>query len=227
MNRELVMFKKLLPLLFLFTGFQVNATIIEQSDGALDWQYDNVSGLQWLDLTLTDNYSIQSALNTYTGWRLANKSEFQLMFGQYEISGDNLVVDQLCTSVSDNTEYTSCLQDGNNGFVDNLFSQHFGATVSAADGSSTFVASYGWYDEAGTRRIGGVVAEEYVDQTTDDSIYAFFNAGFDYSDDALFDPASEVGQYLVRDAVVPEPSIISLFALGLVGIGFARRRRQS
>jgi hypothetical protein len=28
-------------------------------------------------------------------------------------------------------------------------------------------------------------------------------------------------------AVVPEPSIITLFGLGLVGIGFARRRRQS
>ena len=26
---------------------------------------------------------------------------------------------------------------------------------------------------------------------------------------------------------VPEPSIIALFGLGLVGLGFARRRRQS
>jgi hypothetical protein len=31
----------------------------------------------------------------------------------------------------------------------------------------------------------------------------------------------------VSKAAVPEPSIIALFALGLVGLGFARRRRQS
>jgi hypothetical protein len=33
--------KKLLPILFLFTGFQANATIIQQSADGLKWQYDN------------------------------------------------------------------------------------------------------------------------------------------------------------------------------------------
>ncbi len=38
--------------------------------------------------------------------------------------------------------------------------------------------------------------------------------------DAWFD------NILVTDGTVPEPSIIALFGLGLVGIGFARRRRS-
>jgi hypothetical protein len=47
-----------------------------------------------------------------------------------------------------------------------------------------------------------------------------------YSDPASPNP---IGWLLVGGtaAVVPEPSIIALFGLGLVGIGFARRKRQS
>jgi hypothetical protein len=38
--------------------------------------------------------------------------------------------------------------------------------------------------------------------------------------------ASHRGSFLVRASDVPGPSIIALFGLGLVGLGFARRRRQ-
>jgi hypothetical protein len=40
------------------------------------------------------------------------------------------------------------------------------------------------------------------------------------------DLGGNTGTFLVRAAAVPEPSIIALFALGLVGIGFARRRQS-
>ena len=221
------MFKKLLPLLFLFAGFQINATIIEQSDGNLDWQYDNISGLQWLDLSLTDDYSIQSALDTYTGWRFANKAEFQFMFGQYEVSGDNLVVDQSCNLVSDDGALAVCEQFGANVFTDSLFSRQFGLTENSGGPLVDRDYSLGFYADGGAYRLGGIQAVDYRYSTevAKDTIRAFYNYSINYDHGPLFHLA-DVGQFLVRSAVVSEPSIIALFALGIVGIGFARRRRS-
>jgi len=219
------MFKKLLPLLFLFAGFQANATIIEQTDGTLDWQYDDQSGLQWLDLTFTDNYSIQSALNLYTGWRLANKSEFQSMFVQYDVAGDSLVVGESCAAVVGTGEYSQCVQAGGNNFTHNEFALDFGLTYAFSAPSQYQIESYGFYDDEGTARIGGVYAIDRVDPQDADVISAWNNYGADYSVIASTGH-HQVGQFLVRAVGVPEPSIIALFALGLVGIGIARRRQS-
>jgi hypothetical protein len=77
-------------------------------------------------------------------------------------------------------------------------------------------------------RIGGV---EYIYRNDGNYIYTFDTIAslYDYDGDygeTLSNPNiswSVVGWYLVRS--VPEPSIMALFALGLVGIGFARRRQ--
>ena len=57
---------------------------------------------------------------------------------------------------------------------------------------------------------------------------AFKSAG--RSDDFLVQTSTHTkwfaGFVMVKDNPVPEPSIIALFALGLVGIGFARRRQS-
>jgi hypothetical protein len=67
------MFKKLLPLLFLFAGFQANAALIDNGD----YSTDDESGLDWLDWTLTANKTQAEALTLYSsaGWRIATKSE--------------------------------------------------------------------------------------------------------------------------------------------------------
>jgi hypothetical protein len=224
--------KKLLPILFLFTGFQANATIIQQSADGLKWQYDNVSGLQWLDLNFTDNYSIQSALDTYSGWRLANKTEFQSMFGQYEIDADDLVVDRSCSSnnLGVGLEYTSCRQWDSDSFLSNKFTREFGITGKTNWRDLRKVTSYGYYDDDGVRRSGGVQVSVW--DTAPDEIWAFHNSLHDKSAASFTNGRhSDYGQFLVRAFVpepvlVPEPTIIALFALGLVGIGFARRRQS-
>ena len=55
--------------------------------------------------------------------------------------------------------------------------------------------------------------------------------GFDVDIPSTWTGAAGMGldniSLMVESAAVPEPSIIALFGLGLVGLGFARRRRQS
>jgi hypothetical protein len=225
------MFKKLLPLLFLFAGFQANATIIQQSADGLKWQYDNVSGLQWLDLNFTDNYSIQSALSTYSGWRLANKTEFQSMFGQYEIDADDLVVDRSCLVVRQGTGYNSCRQWDSNSFLKNRFTREFGSTASKKWLDLREVETYGFYDDDGDRGFGGVRVQVW--DTKPDEIWTFYDLESSLSLSSNSGGEYDVGWFLVRAFVpepapvlVPEPKIIALFALGLVGIGFARKRQS-
>jgi hypothetical protein len=50
--------------------------------------------------------------------------------------------------------------------------------------------------------------------------------GIVYDGVAGYGPSLSVGVALVRTTTVSEPAIIALFALGFVGIGFARRRRS-
>jgi hypothetical protein len=70
------MFKKLLPLLLLFAGFQANAVIIDQTATTLDTD----TGFEWLDMSYTDGITYAAALagsNTFEGggWRNASYLE--------------------------------------------------------------------------------------------------------------------------------------------------------
>ncbi len=62
------MFKKLLPLLFLFAGFQVNAAVITD-----DNVYDD-GNLEWLNLNFTRDTSSADALIDFggDGFRMAS-----------------------------------------------------------------------------------------------------------------------------------------------------------
>jgi hypothetical protein len=46
------MIKKLLPLLFLFAGFQANAALIDHGDFTLD----DETGVEWLDMSIQKAY---------------------------------------------------------------------------------------------------------------------------------------------------------------------------
>ena len=64
---------------------------------------------------------------------------------------------------------------------------------------------------------------------TTDLMYNVFNAGSYYFDTLVSGSFGGVGLkdgITINVAAIPEPSIIALFGLGLVGIGFARRRRS-
>jgi hypothetical protein len=145
------MFKKLLPLLFLFAGFQANATLIDNGSTTVD----TATNLEWLDVTATLGESYNSVIGGFggyiaDGYSVATTSQLCVLFGAL---GDSIA---------------NCPD-----------------------------------------------ANIVLDASTMDAW-----ANTDWKVDL-------VGGWLVRDASVPEPAIIALFTLGLVGIGFARRKRQS
>ncbi len=80
------MLKKVILFLLLFAGFHINAAVIEQSGGGYDWQLDESTDLQWLDLTYTDGKSVSQSLSSYSadGWQVATETQFDAMFLYYD-----------------------------------------------------------------------------------------------------------------------------------------------
>ncbi|PKH00570.1 hypothetical protein CXF95_03350 [Paraglaciecola sp. MB-3u-78] len=186
------MLKKLLPLIFLFTGFQVNAAIIVDND-----TYTTVDGLDWLDWTATMGQTQAAALGDNAGYRGATYAEQvhlnEAMFGTtftYDSDGFDVSFDEIANATK---------------IID--FIALFGAT---AIGGRSYAMSEG----------AGLVGFDGPNR--------FMLAGlYPHIWGAAGASASTIGIALVRSSAVPEPSIIALCGLGLVGIGFARRRRQS
>jgi hypothetical protein len=190
---ELFMFKKLLPLLFLFTGFQANATLIDNGD----YSTDTESGLDWLDWTLTTDKTQAEALTLYSGsgWRIASKSEALGLM-------DNFF------GVDVGAEYSNWV--GGSTVVDfaskaAVFGSRVGLTGFWPGYAYAFIEGVGLFGiDPGT--IYGA-ANYWVVGTVGYSHWAH-------------------GVALVKVSAVSEPAIIALFSLGLVGIGFARRRQS-
>jgi hypothetical protein len=197
------MFKKLLPLLFLFAGFQANAALIQ-------FQYDDTI----LYSTITGLVAGQSATITVG---LDNG-----------VAGD---VSQTWTA----GDLTSVTFDFNNGGLVSTFNSPWGGAIDSNLGNFT---------TNGSGVLTGVMAS-----------WSNYSSGTDWSSAGLavtpeswwlngwnevFRADSMLGVVALTNvsdmksaanwskvAAVPEPSIIALFGLGLVGIGFARRKRQS
>jgi hypothetical protein len=187
---KLFMFKKLLPLLFLFAGFQANATLIDNGNYSTDVE----SGLDWLDWTLTLNKTQAEALTLFSGagWRIATAGEAVA-----------LIKNQLDVSI------------GHTGYASSSISPNW-----AVD-SARFFDLFG--RTSGTESFSTIEGFGLLGIDTGNA-YAGLSPG---SWGAVNRRASWMGVALVKVAAVPEPSIIALFGLGLVGIGFARRKRQS
>jgi len=170
---------------------------------------DNASGLEWLDLTQTQNRSYADVASgfgsggEFEGWRHATISELITLQTNAGFAPpyDLQPVTAAFTNLIDLLGRT---QDGT-GF-DNVL-----------DG----IGAIGWYDDSGsptgTSHLrffeldnGVSIFAQVLAQTPDSRSTTEFNI--------------DTGNWLVR-AAVPEPATIVIFGLSVVGLGYARRKR--
>jgi hypothetical protein len=214
-SKELLMFKKLLPILFLFTGFQANAVVI--GNLTYDGTYISGDGRTYLGLNTIASWDYATTLaatqvgGAYEGFRIAHTADADYFIGSlFGASADNCsTVDGIATTVICGT-----MGSWFDGAIGNNYNAYFDYFLFDADES--FVAGH-----AGGVRIhqsGQVKQYELGTTITDSDRYSA--GGVNY-----YTPMTWL---LVKDTVAaPEPSIMALMGLGIFGIGFARRRRQS
>jgi hypothetical protein len=210
--------KKLLPILFLFTGFQANAGVIGNltydgthisGDGRTYLGLDTIAAWDWATTLAATRVN-----GEYEDYRIANNADADYFIGSlFGADADS------CSTVDGAPTYVSncgTLQ----GWTDGVFGDTFNPNVDLIK----FIASESSAHWAG---ILSISSSGLVHQNES---WVKYNTGRGKSKnwyDTVYNAPTT--WLLVMDTVasVPEPSILALMALGIFGIGFARRRRQS
>jgi hypothetical protein len=211
--------KKLLPILFLFTGFQANAILI--GNLTYDGTYISGDGRTYLGLWTNASWDYTRTFNAtqvngdYEEFRIATTADADYFIGSlFGANADN------CSSTINgwpSYEYCGSIQGWRDGIFGHNYNRSYDIFFFIADQSAT--------REAGEVRIkrGEVVQSEGSKSIRQTDYYGVDGGSF---------PANTtwIPWLLVKEdtvASVPEPSSIALMGLGIFGIGFVRRRRQS
>jgi hypothetical protein len=180
----------------LFVAGTAQAALIDYGS----YNSDDVSGLDWLDFSVTLGMNHADALANNSGWRHATEAEVEDLFwqsfdGYYETNNLHY------SSTSDGA-YADQAED-----VD-IFGGLFGVT-----GRRTV----GFYedDEGFIRLMGALKSSEYSS--------AVYGMGYDEVYSADYSSAV-VGNYMVRTSMSPVPAAVWLFGSGLGLLGWFRRR---
>jgi hypothetical protein len=196
------MFKKLLPLLFLFAGFQANALVITQY--ASESAFQAAAGaLSMEDFSGEADGKFTS--RTFTGFDATLASQYP--------NRPSVIGNELELQLKDSSSVLNLT------FVDGINALGFNWRNTDTSGDSIELIVGGQSIDFGPEGSG------FFGMTTD---IAFSVAGFsDNAGGGGWLDLAYIDDIQYSESAVPEPSIIALFALGLVGIGFARRRRQA
>ena len=231
--------KSILPfLLILLITFPAQSAIIDMGD----YQYDDVSQLEWLDLTFTIGNSRSQALAAYSsdGWEIANESQFHEMYSQYDgtaadgsvyghADGYRVWTDRGYESAT-TTDFDTIAEWGYIPFVEDFgLTQDISANLNSSGAIDLFVQrSLGFYDtdDNAEMSFGGLVITVHTGEykTTSDELLNVYDYYATYSQS---DTNSIVGFFMVRKSEqVSEPSILVLMFTGFLGLGIVRRKAR-
>ncbi|MCG7994969.1 MAG: PEP-CTERM sorting domain-containing protein [Candidatus Thiodiazotropha taylori] len=196
-------------------GISTNASALIINNGS----YTTVNDLDWLDLTFTENRTVEQALLENPDYTLATASQFWSMWSEFDTAGDNVLFGQTASSVSTSGN-TEIFTAAGSSWYNNPFFFLFGITYQEVSGTNNMRGSLGFVDdEVGGLSLAGLLV---VDSTTNDSAYI---------SDMFYNPNEvddDFGSFLVRNhssSNVPEPSALLLLSTGLIGFGVMRRRQ--
>lgn len=198
----------------------ITADFNTAGDGFITRDLDN--GLEWLDVSTTVNVSINDAISTYSaaGFRLATDLE---LISLYVSSGIDEVLDmQFDTGVApvavvgSNTNFQNVTSALGRSALTNLYNMMGGGASNF--GGNTWIHGYlSDHDLDGVHGLGRFITNSYS---------AHVNTNRDGWRASRAD--TRVGSFLVRDfASVPEPTALALMGIGLVGMGFARKKKAA
>ena len=203
-----------------------------------DYQYDDVSKLEWLDLTFTIGISRSQALAAFSkdGWGIANELQFHEMYGQYDgTSADGSVYGHSeghrdytdsGFELSTTTRHNTIADWGYLSFVEDFgLTQDISVNLNSSGAIDEFVQrSLGLYDtvDSATMRLGGLIVTVHTGEyrPTSDELINLYDYDTIYTRSTAL---SVSGFFMIRAIQVPEPPIILLMGIGLVGLGFTRR----
>jgi predicted heme/steroid binding protein len=219
-----MMIKKFLPLLFLFAGFQVNATIIDVPNSTyLGTEGDPLTGAIGVavdgilyDVTFQDG----TCVALFSG--CDESSDFAFQTGAAANQASQALMDQVFGGPVFGEGYYDTRGEDGWGYGD--FTQVYYVTPHAAVVSSfgtIYLSSSRFLNYDGPIECGTWSENAPCWAVDDNSALQAGNAGLQSNVRfAVWTKSSSLS------TSVPEPSIIALFALGLAGLGFARRRQS-
>ena len=205
-------------------SFNVSAAIIEIGG----YQYDEETGLEWLDLTFTAGMTLSEAIDTHgsAGWSIANREQFSGMYSKYDDPTDTSLYG-LSTGFNDSPTSGNQSVRGSgvlNSAGLNLFAVEFELTRDSFHYtiSDTRVDkwSVGYYldgdDIYGDIYMGGTLAINYIDDHLEDRLISYYDHKLTSAPTTVSPYDSYYGVFMVRDvSAVPVPAAVWLFGSGL------------
>jgi len=199
-----------LTLLLMLTPLESHAVLIPLGDVTRDTD----TGLEWLDVTVTQGLSPSSVAASGLfdqGWRYATATDIDSIGMRYIGSTEETFThDALVPTLA----------------VITLFGPTF-TRAAAADVPAT-VATLGFYDDGGSASRWGLAEFDVNLNGPDIQGLALFSGRWSSFDDFLSDgPITQVGSFLVRSPVaVPEPGTPALMLAGFIALLFARAQTR-